>query len=427
MTRSKNKNTNQFQFQTSISGQEKIIWNPFSKEHRINPYPIYDLLRIHDPVHRTGGWNTDWLLTRYADVRPVLRNSKLLIDNAPERILAKCQSFKTQHGIDLSALHGLIKNWLFYSNPPDHTRLRKLVSQAFSVGTIEGLRPMVQDLTNTLLTGLQPKGSMDLMSEFACPLTVSVIAKLLGVPDEDQKKLKVWAQDSIVLFDAVLSVEYLIHLNFLALEFTKYFKELIRERSRHPQDDLISMLVAVKEKDRLTEAELIGFCVTLFTAGEETTLDLLGNGTLALLQHPEEREKLIRIPSIIPNAIEELLRYDSPVQLFVRIAAEDVEIEGNIIRTGERILCALGAANRDPEKFPHPNTLDLNRKDLDHVAFGSGIHQCLGAMLARVEGQIAIPTLFSRLSDLQLATTKLERRENIGLRGLKALPVTWKI
>jgi len=406
----------------------EVKFNPFSKEHRLDPYPFYDLLRFHDPVHRTRSSQGEWFLSRYADVRTVLRDTRFRVDNAPERIQEKCLVFQKQHGDDLSALHGLIKDWIFFYNPPDHTRLRRLVSKAFSVGTVEGMRPMVQDLTDKLLSGIQPVGKMDIMSEFACPLTVSVIAKLLGVPDEDHKKLKAWAQDSIFIFDALLSVEFFKHLNEVAKEFTNYFNALIRERSRNPQNDLISMLVAVREQeDRLTEGELLGFCVNLFTAGEETTLDLLGNGTLALLQHPEELEKLKRDPSIIPGTIEELLRYDSPVQLFIRIPTEDVEIGGKTIRAGERILCGLGAANRDPEKFPDPHKLDLAREGNDHVAFGSGIHQCLGSMLARVEGQIAIPTLFSRLPDLQLATTKLERRENIGLRGLKALPVTWKV
>lgn len=425
---SRSKITNPIPSGISISDQGEIKWNQFNRETRRDPYPVYDFLRIHDPVHQTRGRKPDWLLTRYADVRAALRNSKLLVDNAPERIQAKCQSFKIQHGIDLSALHSLIKDWIFFVNPPDHTRLRKLVSSAFSIGTIEDMRPMVQNLTNTVLASLETKGEMDFMSEFACPLTVSVIATLLGVPDEDKKNLKVWAQDSIVLFDGLLSIEYLIHLNSLAIEFTNYFKELFRERERHPQKDLLSMLVAAKEQEsRLTEGELLGFCVTLFTAGEETTLDLLGNGTLALLQHPEERDKLTKDPSIIPTAIEELLRYDSPVQIFVRVAAEDVEIGGKTIQAGSRILCGLGAANRDPEKFPLPDKLDLTRKNNDHVAFGSGIHQCLGSMLARLEGQIALPTLFSRLSGLQLVKTNLERRENIGLRGVKALPVTWKI
>ncbi len=413
---------------TFTSDPTMIKWNPFSEEFRNNPYPVYEFLRVHDPVHRTRGWKSDWLLTRYEDVRTVLRDSRFAVDDMANRLREKSQFFKRTQGFDFSHLHNLIQHWLFAINPPDHTRLRRLVSKAFSVGTIEGVRPMVQELTDSLLEELQPAGKMDLISEFACPLTVSIISTLLGVPKKDHKKLKAWAQDSIFLFDALISVEFYKHLDTIALEFTNYFKDLIRERRHHPRSDLISMLVAAEEEgDSLSEEEIIGLCVSLFTAGEETTLDLLGNGTVTLLHHPHELEKLQQNPSIIPSAIEELLRYESPVQYFPRLAREDVIIGGKTIRAGERISCGLGSANRDPDKFPDPDKLDLTRKNNEHVAFGSGIHQCLGAMLARVEGQIAIPALFSWLPELDLMTTQLKRRENIGLRGFSALPVSWKI
>jgi len=413
---------------TSTPEPEEITFNPFSPKYRLNPYPFYDLLRMHDPVHQTRGWQGEWVLTRYEDVRAVLRDTRFKIDNVPERIREKGEILQKVHGDDLSALYNLLQNWIFFYNPPDHTRLRRLFSKAFSVSTIEKMRPMVQDLTNNLLAGLQPAGKMDILSEFACPLTVSVIAKLLGVPDEDHQKLKAWAHDSIYIFETLLSLEFLRHLNEIAEAFNNYFRGLIEERRGQPQHDLISMLVGMSEQeDTLSDGELLGFCASLFTAGEETTLDLIGNGTLALLQHPEELEKLRRDPSIISSAIEELLRYESPVQFFVRIANEDVEIGGKTIRAGERILCGLGAANRDPERFSHPHTLDLTRQNNEHVAFGGGAHLCIGAMLARVEGQIAISTLFSGLPDLRLGTTTFERRENPGFRGLKSLPVTWKV
>ncbi len=415
----------------TLPEQNEVVFNPCSPEYRSNPYAYYQRFRLHDPIHATrhspnGFTMGEWFLTRHADVRFVLRDTRFIIDNAPERVLAKCQVFQQHHGIDLSDLHDLINDWLFYYNPPDHTRLRRLISKAFSVGTVEKMRPMVQKLTDGVLQEIHSQGEMDIMSDFACPLTVSIIAKLLGVPDKDHKILKAWAHDLIFLFDGLLSVDFFQHLNTVAKDFKEYFGELIQDRRRHPQDDLMSHLIAVRdEDDSLSEEELLAFGVNLFTAGEETTLDLIGNGTLALLQHPKELERLKSTPSIIPSAIEELLRYDSPVQLFIRIAKEDVKIGAQTIQAGDRIVCGLGAANRDPEKFPNPDTLDLGREGNDHVAFGGGIHQCLGAMLARVEGQIAIPTLFSRLPELRLETTTFERRENIGLRGLKSLPVSW--
>jgi cytochrome P450 len=383
---------------------------------------------MHDPVHQTRGWQGEWILTRYEDVRAVSRDARFRVYDVPERIREKGELLQDVHEGDLLALYTLVQNWMIFSNPPDHTRLRRLVSPAFSVRTIEKMRPMVQDLTDSLLVSLRPVGKMDIMSDLASPLTVSIIGKLLGVPDEDHQKLKVWSHDSFRAFESMLSLEFLKHLNAVAEEFTNYFWGLIEERRGHPQHDLISMLVGLNEQeDMLSDGELLGFCASLFAAGQETTLDLIGNGTLALLQHPEELERLQRDPAIIPSAIEELLRYESPVQFIPRIAKEDVEIGGKTIRAGERVLCGLGAANHDPEKFPHPHTLDLSRQNNDHVAFSGGIHHCLGAILARVEGQVVIPTLFSQLPDLQLATTTFERRENHGFRGLKALPVNWKI
>ena len=226
----------------------------------------------------------------------------------------------------------------------------------------------------------------------------------------------------------MLSLEFLRHLNSIAKDFTQYFTRLIEDRRRCPQSDLISQLVEINEQgEKLSDGELLGFCASLFSAGEETTLDLIGNGTLALLEHPKELKKLRLDPTIIPEAIEEILRFESPVQFFTRIAKEDVEIGGRTIRTGDRVLCGLGPANRDPEKFSTPHTLDLHRKNIEHVAFGGGPHLCIGASLARVEGQIAISTLFSRFPDLRLEGSDLERRENPGFRGLKSLPVAWAI
>ncbi len=411
---------------TSKTGLTKQVrFNPFIPEFHADPYSIYHCLRSEEPIH----WSIfgEWVLTRYVDVKSVLRDPLFCAEKIPMRIKEKGH-YLQQKQKSLNAIAQVSSKFFFFLDPPDHTRLRGLVCKAFSTRVVECMRPQIQEIVDELIDGFQDRGVMDIISDLACPLPVIVIAKMLGVPAEAHSKLHKWSNDMSRILDPLLSLETYEHLNQVAVEFTEYFRDLIAERQKSPKEDLISALVAARERgDRLSEEELLSICMLLFVTGEETTVNTIGNGILALLCHPDQMEKLKREPAIIQSAIEELLRYDSPVQLTSRIATENVEISGKLIRAGDKVVACLGAANRDPSQFPDPDRLDLTRGENSHLAFSDGIHYCLGAVLARVQGQIAINTLVQRLPDLKLYTDTLEWRENIVVRGLKALPVTFKL
>lgn len=409
---------------TKKSGTAKVFsFNPLLPEFHANPYPTYHHLRSEDPVHRS--FMGVWVLTRYADVKAVLRDPRFCSDQVPKRIKDKSHYLEQQQR-DLNTLVQATSKFIFFLDPPDHTRLRGLVNKAFSPGVVERMRPQIQATVDELIGKVQDKGSMDIISDFACLLPVIVIARMLGVPEEDRSKLHQWSNDLSRILDLLMSLEAYEHINKVAIEFTEYFRELIAEREKRPKEDLLSALIAARDQgDRLSKEELLATCMMLFATGEESTVNLIGNGMLALLHHPDQMELLKREPAIIQSAIEELLRYDSPLQQTARMATEDVEIGGKIIRAGENVLVSLGAANRDPAQFTEPDKLDLTRGENRHLAFADGIHYCLGASLARLEGEIAINTLVQQLPDLKLHTDKLEWLEKIALRGLKALSVTF--
>jgi len=387
-------------------------FNPFLAEFQRDPYPTYHRLRIEDPVHRS--FDT-WVLTRYADVKAVLRDPRFGADQVPKRIKNKSHYFEEQQR-DLKTLVQMSGKFFFYLDPPDHTRLRGLVSKAFSAKVVE----------HESINKVRDTGVMDIVVDLSCPLPVIVIARMLGVPAEDSSKLGQWSNEMSRIIDPLMSLEDYDQLNQVAVEFTDYFRDLIVERRKTPKEDLISALIAARDQgDKLSEDELLSVCMVLFVTGEETTVHTIGNGMLALLRHPDQMELLKRNPIIIQSAVEEILRYDSPVQQTARIAMEDVEIGGKTIRAGENVLVSFGAANRDPAQFSKPDQLNLIRDENHHLAFGDSIHYCLGAALARLQGQIAINTLMQRLPDLKLNTDKLEWRKNINIRGLKSLPVSF--
>lgn len=410
---------------TSKPGAVKPVeFDFFRPEFHTDPYPLYHRLRSEDPVHRSFMGGT-WVLTRYADVKAVLRDRRVGTLETPKQIKDKKQYIQEQ-GKELDTLAYVSSQLLFYMNPPDHTRLRRLASKAFSSIVVERMRPYVQETVNELLGKVRNTGFMDIISDLAGPLPVIVIAKVLGVPHQDEDRLHHWSNVLSRILDLLLSLGEYERMNRVVLEFQAYLRDLIAERVQKPKADVISALIAAREQgDKLSEDELLATCILLFATGEETTVNTIGNGMLALLRHPDQMEKLKREPTLIQSAVEELLRYDSPVQITGRLALETIEIGGQTIRAGEKILTCLGAANRDPTQFPNPDRLDLTRRENHHLAFGDGIHYCLGAGLARVQGQIAINTLVQQLPNLALHTDKLERRKNIALRGLKSLPVTF--
>jgi cytochrome P450 len=312
-------------------------------------------------------------------------------------------------------------------DPPDHTRLRSLVSKAFTPRVVEGLRPRIQRIVDDLITRAEQAGSMDLIEEFAYPIPVNVICEMLGVPVEDHERFRGWSLDIARGLDSVLlppESDIPRRSGAARHALSDYFRSLIAERRAAPRGDLLSALIAAEEAgDKLSEDELLATCILLLIAGHETTVNLIGNGTLALLRHPAELRRLRENPGLIGSAVEELLRYDGPVQRTARIPSTEVTIGGRTIPKGAMVMPFIGAADRDPACFPHPDRLDLARADNRHIAFGLGIHFCLGAPLARVEGQIAIATLVRRLPKLALDVDQPEYRQSLTLRGLKALPV----
>ena len=394
-----------------------MTFNPMDPEFVADPYPMYRRLRAEDPVHHSPlGF---WVLTRYEDVVAALRDPRLAKEAIAAFVAAKLGTTATP----IPALSMLDRD------PPDHTRLRGLVNKAFTPRVVETLRPRIQQVVDGLLARVAGAGRMDLIEDFAYPIPVVVICEMLGVPVEDHERFKSWGLDLARGLDAVLLPpgSGVVERSLAARRaLAEYFRELIAARRKAPRGDLLSALIAAEEAgDSLSEDELLSTCVLLLIAGHETTVNLIGNGTLALLRHPDQLRRLREDPGVIGTAIEELLRFDGPVQRTARVPSADMTIGGREIGKGEMVMPFIGAADRDPSQFSDPERLDIGRTENRHIAFGWGIHFCLGAPLARVEGQIAINTLVRTLPKLALATDRPEYRQSLTLRGLKTLPVTF--
>ncbi|MEM7119249.1 MAG: cytochrome P450 [Chloroflexota bacterium] len=393
-------------------------FNPLSPDFRRNPYPYYDMLRTHAPIFHYEPWNS-YFLSSHEDCAALLRDNRLghstfHEDNAP-----------AQH----KALAKMQKDWVLFKNPPDHTRLRGLVYKAFTPRMVEQLKGMIQRVTNQLLDKVQGKGEMDLIADLAYPLPVAVIAEMVGIPQADQHKFHQLSNDLARSLDLTEETAVYDRASEAAAAFTDYLTHLANKRRQNPQNDLLSALVAVEEAgDKLTSNELYATCAFLFVAGHETTINLIGNGMLALLQNPDQFDKLQRNlsdDSMVKTAVEEFLRYDSPVQMTSRIALEDIQYKNHHFPQGTDIAFLIGAANHDPKQFLNPQSLDITRPKNQHLSLGGGIHYCLGAPLARLEGRIAITTLLQHMPNLQLATLQPQFVDNYLLRGLQALPLTF--
>jgi len=385
----------------------------FTREFTQNPYPVYEKLRQDDPIYRVLFPHGDfgWIISRYEDAVEVLK------DNRFSKDVVK------RYGPEQQNI--FVHNMLF-SDPPDHRRLRGLVQKAFTPRLIEGMRSHIQDIADDLLDNLNSQDKMNLIDEFAFPLPIIVISEILGVPLEDQDKFRLWSNSIIDATSAENSEVFEKH----AQEFIDYLNAWFAKVRQQPGDDLISQLVVAEESgEQLTEKELLGVVALLIIAGHETTVNLIGNGVLALLEHPEQRDLLIKQPELIHNAVEEMLRYNGPVEFSTsRWASEDIEFHGHHIAEGELVIVALDSANRDEEKFKDADVFDITREKSAHLAFGKGIHLCLGAPLARLEGEIAINTLLRRFPDMQLQTdvNELEWRPGMIVRGVKEIPVQLK-
>jgi cytochrome P450 len=396
-----------------------------SPEFYANPYPIYHQLRDADPVHWSDAWK-GWVLTRYADVTSTLRDFSrfsnvgridLFLEQLPEEGRGK-----------MGPLKGHFSRAITHLDPPDHTRIRKLLKTVLSTHLVQSMRPRIEALVSELISEVQDAGRMDVIRDFAYPLPAIVLGEMLGIPPEDRDQYKKWSDDIGVglVGTGRAALDNVERARQSLFELTDYLRPLVAQRRQHPRNDLISNLIAIEVKgDRLSERELFSTCITLILAGHGTTTNLIGNGILALLRHPDQLEALKNDPSLIEIAVEELLRYDSPLQRIWRMATEDVEIDGKHIRKGQIVLPTMGAANRDPAEFSEPDRLNISRQNNPHVALGTGIHLCVGGPLARLQGAIAINALLQRLPSLQLETEALAWEANLFHRGLKSLPVVF--
>jgi pimeloyl-[acyl-carrier protein] synthase len=384
-----------------------------------NPYPLYHRLRSEDPVHWDRFLHT-WIVSRYVDVINVLHSFSADRTPTPEQLTAMGLS-------GLNPIAEVMVKQMLFMDAPAHTRLRGLASAAFTPAKVRALRGHIQEIVDALLDRVAPDGRMDVIADFAAPMPAIVTAEMLGVPTEDHADLKKWSADFAEMLgnfqhnpDRIPSV--LESTN----QLVDYFRNAIGKMRDQPREGLIySFMTAEVNGDRLSEEEIVANCIVTMVGGQETTTNLIGNGLLTLLRHRPQLEQLRDDPNLITSAVEELLRYESPSQHTGRIAREDVEMSGKVIRKGQAVMAIMAAANRDPERFPEPDRLILDRADNKHVAFGWSSHFCFGAPLARMEGQISFETLLRRLQNLQLATDQLTWRSNSGLRGLTALPVTF--
>lgn len=382
-----------------------------------SPYGLFRELRESDPVH----WDQflhAWVVTRYADVVTVL--SRFSAD--------RTLTLEKLNELGLGALNPIIEvmsRQMLFRDPPAHTRLRSICAAAFTPARVAVLRGHIQDIADSLIDRFIAAGQADIVADLAAPMPSIVTAELMGVPVSDHEKLKQWAIDfAEILGNFQHQPDRVARVTASVREMTEYFRAAIRQQETDPHDGLVHSLVCAEaDGGRLTEEEIIANCILTMIGGQETATNLIGSGLLTLLLHPEQMRMLRDDPSLIPSAVEELLRFESPIQHTARVAPEDTVIGGKLIRRGQSVVAVLAAGNRDPERFANPDVLDVKRGDRGHLAFGWSTHFCFGASLARIEGQIAFSTILRRLKNLELASENFVWRDNFGLRGLSGLPV----
>ena len=384
-----------------------------------DPYPLYHRLRTEDPVQ----WDPflhAWVVTRYADVLWVVRNFSAKCAPNPEQMAAIGVA-------DMRPIADTMTRQMLFMDPPTHTRLRALASQAFTPKRVKGLRGHIQEIVNGLLDPVLHTGGMEVLEDFANPLPAIVTAELLGLPPSDHRQLKSWSADFAEILGNFQHNPDQIPRMLRTLEQMKlYFAEAIRDHRKNPRHAVMDALLnAELDGERLSDDAIIANCILVMVGGQETTPNLIGNGILTLLRNPEQLERLRQDRSLVPSAIEELLRYESPSQHTTRLATRDVELGDKTIHRGQAVIVVMGAANRDPERFADPDRVDIARKHNKHLAFGGGAHYCFGAPLARIEGQLAFDMILRRIPKLVLGPGPLTWRNNQGLRGLAALPVAF--
>ena len=386
----------------------RVTFNPTSRRFINDPYPTYARLKKKDPIH----WSRlikCWIVSTHRDVDSTLRDHKRFANDfrsAQDQLTAE----------QVNEVHSML-----YLDPPDHTRLRSLVSQAFTKGAIDAIYPRIEKIVDDLLNQVSGQKRFDAMEALAYPLPTIVISEMLGIPPEDRARFREWSDDLAGSLEPGLNPIELQAINESLEALTEYFDTIIKSRQAEPRDDLVTSLISAEEEgEKLSHQEVLRTLTLLLVAGNETTKNLIGNGLLALLRQPDQLAKVHASPELIPSAIEELLRYDSPVQMDSRVALEEVKMGGKNINIGQEVVCLIGSANRDPEAFPDPDKLVIDREPHSHVSFGRGIHHCLGAQLAQVEGHVALRKLVDRYPHIRLASNP-RRNNRVVLRGLDSL------
>jgi cytochrome P450 len=401
----------------AIVGVPLSLYHLLDPEVLADPYPLYRRLRTEDPVH----WDPylhAWVVTRYADVVDVFQRFSAKRTPSPEKLASL--------GMErLAPIASVMVRQMLFLDPPEHTRVRRLAAAAFTPRRVETMRSRIFEIAEQLIETAAAKGEIDVLEDVANPLPAIVTAEIFGVPVEDYRRLKSWSENFAEMLGNFQHNPGRAAAVLRSLEaMTTYFRDAIRRQAIEPREGLVNALtMAELDGDRLSEDEIVANLIVTMVGGMETTTNLIGNGVLALLRHPVEMKRLRDDPALMPSAIEELLRYESPSQHTARLAADDVELGGRLIKRNQAVIAVMGAANRDPERFENPDCLDLGRPDNRHVAFAWAGHFCFGAPLARIEGEAALTTLLRRFSTIRLAPRPISWRPNLGLRGLTALHV----
>jgi cytochrome P450 len=404
---------------TKTSGPALSLYHLLDPEVLANPYPLYRRLRTESPVH----WDPylhAWVVTRYEDVITVLHHFSA--DRTPTPA-----HFEALGLAELGPMAQLMTKQMLFMDAPSHTRLRTLASMAFTPARVEALRSHIREILDGLIEPLLSRGRMDVINDLAAPLPAIVTAEMLGVPTSDCDKLKRWSADfAEVLGNFQHNPDRASRTLKCIEEMTGYFRDAIQRMKTEPREGLIdSFMTAEIAGDRLTEEEIIANCIVTMVGGQETTTNLIGNGVLTLVRNPDQLQKLRDNLNLVPSAVEELLRFESPSQHTARICPQDTELGGKLIRKGQAVIAVMGAGNRDPERFADPDRLDIEREDNRHLAFGWASHFCFGAALARIEGQLVFEAIASRMTNLALEPGSIVWRDNLGLRGLTSLPITF--
>lgn len=397
----------------------KIRFNPFVREFRANPYAVYRQLQVLDPMHRSMGM---WVLTRYADVKSVMGDLRFSSSQIPDLV----KLYGLREGRDIGVIESLGKKSIVFTDKPEHPRLRRLVGPPFGAKAIDSHRARIEAIAGGLIDRMGG-GTADFMAEFADLLPLHVMSDMMELPHEIRPTIREWTHRIRTLLEpGLMSRGTLDRVHATLVEYMAWFRELVDQRRRRPGADLVSAFLASRVGgDRLSDEEIVFACVMTFVAGHETTKCLIGNGMLALLQNPDQLAALRGDPALLPGAAAEMLRHESPLQQTKRTATEDVEMNGRVIARGDAVLLCIGAANRDPDRFEEPDRFDIRRQSAGHIAFGHGIHNCLGAPLAQLEAQVAFEVLLRRYRRMELASDSLEWLDHsFILRGLKALPIS---